>query len=230
VHDPQVPSRHLPLGLTPPTRPDQTMTFLLLNLLAVLGIIFSMLVITATSPVASVMYLIAVFMSSAGYLVLLGLGFVGLAYLIVYIGAVAVLFLFVVMLLSVRVNELVSVGIEYTRNLPLGLLVGVLFLFELLSVLPNVSAQAGSVSLGLFGLLNYQLLGISPDPLTVGDAVNETFPMVTPEAQFTSFSQLEMLGQGLYTYNTMWLLVTSLLLLLAMMGPIVLCLREAKSS
>lgn len=216
--------------MTRPTPPTNSMTLFLLNLLALMGVIFSILVITATSPVASVMYLIAVFMSSAGYLVLLGLGFVGLAYLIVYIGAVAVLFLFVVMLLSVRVNELVSVGIEYTRNLPLGLAVGTLFLFELLSVLPNVSAQASSVSLSLFSSLNFLLLGVNGSSLPASDSVNEVFPTLTPEAQFTSFSQIEMLGQGLYTYNTMWLLVTSLLLLLAMMGPIVLCMREAKSS
>jgi len=204
------------------------MNSLILDLLALGAIICSILVITATSPVASVMYLIAVFMNSAAYLVLLGLGFVGLAYLIVYIGAVAVLFLFVVMLLSVRVNELVSVGIEYTRNLPLGLIVGVLFLFELLSVLPNVTTQAGNISLDVFSFGNTLLLGINEGTRSVGDHVNEIFAGSTPETLISSFNNIEMLGQGLYTYNTIWLLITSLLLLLSMIGPIILCLRQAK--
>lgn len=204
------------------------MNSFILDLLALSAIICSILVITATSPVSSVIYLIAVFINSAGYLLVLGLGFVGLAYLIVYIGAVAVLFLFVVMLLSVRVNELVSVGIEYTRNLPLGFIIGILFLFELFSVLPNVATQAGNVSLDVFSFGNTLLLGINEGTRTVGNHVNEIFAGSTPETLISSFNNVEILGQGLYTYNTIWLLVTSLLLLLAIIGPIVLCIRQTK--
>ena len=64
------------------------------------------------------LFLISVFVNVAGYLVLLGIGFLGISYIIVYVGAIAILFLFVIMMLNIQLAELSAVGSEYTQSLP----------------------------------------------------------------------------------------------------------------
>ena len=108
----------------------------LLDVLAFGAVLSGILVITAKNPVISVLFLISVFINVAGYLVLLGVAYLGLAYLIIYVGAIAILFLFVIMMLNLRLVELIDTGQEYTQNLPLGAMIGLLFFFELLSIMP----------------------------------------------------------------------------------------------
>lgn len=115
------------------------MTSLVLDLLAVSTVLAAVLVITARSPIVAVLYLIGVFVLAACYLVCLGITYVGLTYLVVYVGAVAVLFLFVVMMLNIRLSEVVSTGYEYTKGLPLGLMLAVVFLLEALSIVDRKS-------------------------------------------------------------------------------------------
>ena len=87
-----------------------------------------LLVTISRNPVHSVLWLILAFLSAAGLFVLLGAEFVAMLLIIVYVGAVAVLFLFVVMMLDVDFAELKG---ELARYMPLGLLVGVVILMEL---------------------------------------------------------------------------------------------------
>ncbi len=84
--------------------------------------------VTSRNPVHSVLWLILAFLSAAGLFVLLGAEFVAMLLVIVYVGAVAVLFLFVVMMLDVDFAELKA---EMARYLPLALLIGVVLLMEL---------------------------------------------------------------------------------------------------
>lgn len=204
----------------------------LLDLLAFGAVLSGILVITSKNPVISVLFLISVFINAAGYLLLLGVGFVGISYLIVYVGAIAILFLFVVMMLNVRLVEITSVGSEYTKNLPLGLIVGSLFFFEILSIIPASTVSSG-VPLGLFNYLN----GLLFSPLASGlseigsqSNVHMAFSGPTPDDSFVNFLQIEAIGQGLYTYGSIWLLLASVILLLAMLGPITLCLRTSSFS
>lgn len=200
------------------------MNTFLLDLLAFGAVLSGVLVITSKNPVISVLFLISVFVNAAGYLLLLGVGFVGISYLIVYVGAIAILFLFVVMMLNIQITEIVSVGREYTKNLPLGLIVGSLFFFEILSLIPGSYKEAGGLPLGLFNYLNGLFLGI--DSSTIGSAVHMTFTDAGADEVFTNYLQIESIGQGLYTYGSLWLMVASIILLLAMLGPIALCLRS----
>ena len=149
------------------------MNTFLLDLLAFGAVLSGVLVITSKNPVISVLFLISVFINAAGYLLLLGVGFVGISYLIVYVGAIAILFLFVVMMLNIQLTEIVSVGREYTKNLPLGFIVGSLFFFEVLSLLPASYSEAGELPLGLFNYINGLFLGLN-SPLTSSD-VHMTF-------------------------------------------------------
>ncbi|MBZ0130936.1 MAG: NADH-quinone oxidoreductase subunit J [Rhodobacteraceae bacterium] len=97
-------------------------------LFALVTVISGFLVVISRNPVHAVLWLILAFVSSAGLFVLLGAEFVALLLVIVYVGAVAVLFLFVVMMLDVNFAELRGGLAQY---LPLGLLIGVVLLVEL---------------------------------------------------------------------------------------------------
>jgi NADH-ubiquinone oxidoreductase chain 6 len=97
------------------------MNNILLDLLTFTSVLSAVLVITASSPVISVLFLIAVFINIAGYLILLGINFIALAYIMVYIGAIAILFLFVIMMLNIRLVELTETGANYNKNIPLAL-------------------------------------------------------------------------------------------------------------
>lgn len=207
------------------------MNNLLLDLLALGAILSSIMVITAKNPVISVLFLIAVFINVAGYLVLLGVAYLGLVYLIVYVGAIAILFLFVIMMLNLRLVELVDTGQEYTKNLPMGAFLGSLFFFELLSILPVSYHDGGSLHapLSVFNWLNTTLLGIS-NPVASSNTeanVHAAFNPVVSDNTMTAFTQIESIGQGLYTYASLWLVIASVIFLLAMVGPIVLCMSPA---
>src|SRR6187399_575732 len=89
----------------------------------------AIMVIAAKNPVHSVLFLILAFFNSAGLFVLLGAEFIAMILVVVYVGAVAVLFLFVVMMLDVDFVELRQGFLNY---LPVGALVGVVLLAELL--------------------------------------------------------------------------------------------------
>ena len=89
------------------------------------------MVIAAKNPVHSVLYLILAFVNAAGLFVLMGAEFLAMILIVVYVGAVAVLFLFVVMMLDVDFAELRQGVLQY---LPIGIIVGVIFMCELIAV------------------------------------------------------------------------------------------------
>ena len=130
------------------------MNTFLLDLLAFGAVLSGVLVITSKNPVISVLFLISVFVNAAGYLLLLGVGFVGISYLIVYVGAIAILFLFVVMMINIKLVDILEVGNEYTKNLPLALVIGSLFIYELFSIIPVSVNNVSVLSLPLY-LVNY---------------------------------------------------------------------------
>jgi len=206
------------------------MNNLLLDLLAFGAILSSVLVITAKNPVIAVLFLISVFINAAGYLIILGVGFIGISYIIVYIGAITVLFLFVIMMINIKLVDILEVGSAYTKNIPLAFAVGGLFIYEIFSILPfsfqNISAF--SLPLDILNSLN-QLLLTAPQQsgnITLyGNVVNTSFQPGIADMSFTNFLQIEMLGQGLYTYGAVWLILSSVILLLAMIAPIILSRR-----
>ncbi len=103
-------------------------TFYLFSAITLLSAI---MVITAKNPVHSVLFLILAFFNAAGLFVLLGAEFIAMILVIVYVGAVAVLFLFVVMMLDISFGDLRKGAMQYV---PVGLLAGGILLFELISV------------------------------------------------------------------------------------------------
>jgi NADH-quinone oxidoreductase subunit J len=106
----------------------QTIMFYLFAAVAVAS---GVMVVSARNPVHSVLFLILAFFNSAGLFVLLGAEFLAMILVIVYVGAVAVLFLFVVMMLDIDFAELRS---GFMRYLPIGALIGFVLLAELMLV------------------------------------------------------------------------------------------------
>src|ERR1700682_1612209 len=100
-------------------------------LFAGLCVASAVMVIAARNPVHSVLYLILAFVNAAGLFVMLGAEFLAMILIVVYVGAVAVLFLFVVMMLDVDFAELRQGFLQY---LPFGVIVGGIFLGELVAV------------------------------------------------------------------------------------------------
>ena len=84
------------------------LTYNLLYVISALSILCGILVIISKNPIVSVLFLIGLFLNIAGYLMMLGINFIGLSYLLVYVGAVSILFLFILMLINVRISELVT--------------------------------------------------------------------------------------------------------------------------
>lgn len=106
---------------------------LALVLISLLSVISGILVIISKNPVVSVLFLISLFLCIACYLLVLGLNFIGLSYLLVYVGAVSILFLFILMLINVRVSELLS---DSSNSIPLAVVVSVSFNFTVSQILP----------------------------------------------------------------------------------------------
>jgi NADH-ubiquinone oxidoreductase chain 6 len=119
---------------------------LFIDILAFGTLLSSVLVITSKNPVIAVIFLISVFCNAAGYLILLGIGFIGISYIIVYIGAIAVLFLFVIMMINIKLTDILETGSQYTKNLPLALSIGSLFIYEIFTIMPFSFNNVSSVS------------------------------------------------------------------------------------
>jgi NADH-quinone oxidoreductase subunit J len=112
------------------------------TLLALVSVIAALAVVSAKNPVHSVLFLITVFFSAAGMFVLLGAEFLALLLVVVYVGAVAVLFLFVVMMLDV---DFVALRQGFARYMPIGLVIGAILLTEMMLVSVSV-AQHGAAA------------------------------------------------------------------------------------
>ena len=128
-------------------------------LLALVSVAAGFLVITARNPVHSVLFLILTFFSAAGLFVLLGAEFLAMLLVVVYVGAVAVLFLFVVMMLDVDFAQFRE---GLARYLPAGGVVGAILLVEMITVSAAVAtkgAAAGHVPLAPSGVSNAEAIG-----------------------------------------------------------------------
>ena len=211
----------------------QSMNTILLDLLAFGSVLSGILVITSRNPIISVLFLIAVFVNVSCYLILLGINFIGLTYLIIYVGAVAILFLFVVMMMNIKLVELTEVNHkgEYTNTLPLGAIVGSLFLYELaFQSVPSSVSGISSTIYNLFDEINLLSVNTSFKGTAFNSAGIEAYTSFNNlwDNAFTSFQQLESVGSSLYTVHMMFLIIASMILLLAMIGPIVLTHKPTK--
>ena len=190
-----------------------------IELLAFGAVFSSVLVITSKNPVIAVIFLIAVFVNAAGYLILTGVGFIGITYIILYVGAITVLFLFVIMMINIKLTDILETGSQYTKNIPLALSVGSLFLYEIFTIMPFSFNNVSIISILLDFLTNLNSILLKPEIINLS-SVNTAYNPVIADTAFTNFLQIQGIGQGLYTYGAIWLILCSVILLLAMVAPI----------
>ena len=105
----------------------------ILDIISLSAILCGIFVIISKNPIVSVLFLIGLFASISCYLIMLGLSFIGLSYLIVYIGAVSILFLFILMLINIRISELQS---NTSKSIPLAIATAISFNYPLFQLLP----------------------------------------------------------------------------------------------
>jgi NADH-ubiquinone oxidoreductase chain 6 len=192
---------------------------IILDILAFGTLLSSVLVITSKNPVIAVIFLISVFVNAAGYLIILGIGFVGISYIIVYVGAIAVLFLFVIMMINIKLTDILETGSQYTKNLPLAFAIGSLFIYEIFTIIPYSFNNISFISYLLNVLTSLNGLLLNSNISSVTDMHTAYSPVIADTA-FTNFLQIEAIGQGLYTYGAIWLIICSVILLLSMVAPI----------
>jgi NADH-ubiquinone oxidoreductase chain 6 len=104
-----------------------------LDFISLVCVLSGILVIVSKNPIVSVLFLIGLFLSIACYLIILGMNFIGISYLLVYVGAVSILFLFILMLINVRISELLN---ETSNSIPLAILIILAFDYPVYKILP----------------------------------------------------------------------------------------------
>jgi NADH-quinone oxidoreductase subunit J len=192
------------------------MGFLLITF-SVLLLVSSFLVISSRNPVHSVIFLVVVFLSAAGLLFCLEVEFLALSFIIVYVGAIAILFLFVVMMLDIKIGDN-SLG-SFNFSL-LGLFFSLLFsigitlpLFEGISVYPYPEISALDNLIAFLGLGIYET----------------NYLYFSWFTQIDFISNLESIGQILYTYFFVFFLIAGFILFVSMTGALMLTLTLKKS-
>jgi NADH-ubiquinone oxidoreductase chain 6 len=201
------------------------MTTLFINLLAFGTLLSSVFSITSKNPVISVIFLITTFVQAAGYLILIGINFIGISYVVIYVGAIAVLFLFVIMMINIKLTDILETGSQYTKNLPLAIAIVSLFIFIIFTIIPfnfnNVPAL--SILLDKITYLNSIFSGSNAVSINlINSIVNNYLTTSLSDLIITDFQQIEVLGHGLYTYGAVLLITLSVILLLAMYATIVI--------
>ena len=181
-----------------------------IDIIMVISLLAGILTIISKNPIISVLYLILLFSSISIYLIFTGIKFIGISYLLVYVGAVSILFLFILMLINVRVSELIS---DTNNYIPLAILTILAFFVPLSSLLPD------------------KKFVINKENMQV-----DTFLSNTEQLQYVSsngwdnsivnVSDITSIGNIMYTNYSMWLIITSIILLLAMVGSIVITIKQ----
>lgn len=220
----------------------------ILDMISIFAVFCAISVIINKNPIISVLFLIGLFASISCYLIMLGLSFIGLSYLIVYIGAVSILFLFILMLINIRISELQS---DTNNSIPLTIIVGISLSYSLFQLLPYDIAILSNFN----NSLNYDLFGFSfeglvqENSLQSSEDTNSNFmtgvvmhayaALNTHESKDLFFTtskiwdgnlaesnHITTIGNIMYTNYNIWLIIASFILLLAMVGAIIITIKQ----
>ena len=184
-----------------------------LNLITIIAIFSGIFIIITKNPIISVLYLILLFSSISCYLILIGIKFIGISYLLVYVGAVSILFLFILMLINIRVSELIS---DTNNNIPLALLALIAIFIPFSNLIPDTKFNLNESSFEFNGLIE-----------TITNTGQISYVTSNNwDGNLVDFSDIVSIGNIMYTSYSMWLIITSIILLLAMVGSIVITIKQ----
>src|SRR6201993_1703381 len=117
----------------------------------IFSILFGVFTIISRNPIVSVLFLIGLFVNVAGLLILVGVTYIGLSYLLVYVGAVSILFLFILMLINIRISELLS---NTSNSIPLAIVIAISYNYPVHQILPYSIATFNNYTFNLGNALN----------------------------------------------------------------------------
>ena len=188
-----------------------------LDLLSVVSIFFGIFIIVSKNPIVSVLFLIMLFSTISVYLILIGAKFIGISYLLVYVGAVSILFLFILMLINIRVSELIS---DTNNNIPLAILAILAFINPLNQILPDQTVRSDSFIDLLFKGELFKLSEYFTN--------NQIYYVSSKSWDNNIYDSIDIMtiGNILYTSYSIWLIISSIILLLAMVGAIIITIKQ----
>lgn len=197
-----------------------------LDIFYIISILFGIYIIISKNPIVSVLFLIGLFSIVSSYLILVGVNFIGISYILVYVGAVSILFVFILMLINIRVSELLN---ETNNTLPLGILTVIIFDYIIGQVLPLNQIESSFInhmynsfyesfySVEQGDKLKYMIESKQSIYLASGNDWNTNLVDIT---------DITSIGNIMYTSYSIWLVITSIILLLAMVGAIVITIKQ----
>ena len=195
------------------------------DIIYLVSIFLGILTIVNRNPIVSVLFLIGLFVNVAGLLILVGYNFMGLAYILVYVGAVSILFLFILMLINIRISELLN---ETNNDIPLAVLTVLLFFYIIGQVLPTnltdntiVSTLSNTFSDERNTELNNDFFNLRDLKQQIDYASSHGW-----DSSLIEPTHIASIGNIMYTSYSMWLIVSSIILLLGMVGAIVITIKQ----
>ena len=189
-----------------------------LDIFSILSICCAILVIINKNPIVSVLFLICLFVLISGYLILLGMNFIGISYLLVYIGAVSILFLFILMLINIRISEIQN---ETKNSLPLAIIISISFYIALYEIIPYNSGENNILGSELQSNIMNLMKHIGSSNENVNFLVSNQW-----DSNLIEVLHITSIGNVLYTNYFMWLILASIILLLAMVGTIIITIKQ----
>ena len=206
-------------------------TDIILDIISILAVISGICVIISKNPIVSVLHLIALFAYVSLYLIIIGLNFIGLSYLIVYIGAVSILFLFILMLINIRTSELQS---NPSNSIPLTIVIGIAISYFLFQMLPYGVLISSHLNDSNLNENIYAIQASSGKINNINDFnadKNDLFFITSKiwDGNLAENNHITAIGNVMYTNYNIWLILASFILLLAMVGAIVITIKPRKN-
>lgn len=201
----------------------------MLDVASLFAIFCAILVIVSKNPIVSALFLIGLFLSISCYLIMLGINFIGLSYLLVYVGAVSILFLFILMLINVRISELLT---DTSNSIPLAIIISISFYSSVHSTIPYgivpFTSYISNIINTFNDILDIILLYINNGIISfTSNFTNTSFTTTNIwDGNLSETSHITSIGNILYTTYSIWLILTSIILLLAMVGAIVITIKQ----
>ena len=183
-----------------------------LDFMIVTALFSGIFIIISKNPIVSVLYLILLFASVSCYLIFIGIKFIGISYLLVYVGAVSILFIFILMLINIRVSELIG---DTNKNIPLAIIAIIAIFIPYSNIIPDVKPSLNETGFELINIIK----SITKNNVYYVTSNNW-------DSNLVDITDIISIGNVMYSSYSIWLILTSIILLLAMVGSIVITIKQ----
>lgn len=203
-----------------------------LDVLSIFIVICGIYTIISKNPIVSILFLIGLFGGVSSYLILIGLSFIGLSYLIIYVGAVSILFLFILMLINIRISELQN---NTQNSIALGVIILIIFNYAVFQILPystgvlnNFFTEINNVLSNMSLRTNTDNKNILSEYFSTSGKNNDLYLASSNDwnGNLIDINNISNIGNIMYTSYNLWVIITAFILLLAMVGSIVITVKK----